>query len=92
MINGKDNKIYSKSRIIKGKKQTLVTIPNKDWGYFEVDDRVMIMNTKQKFITSNVREVSNGKQRVISIHINESNIFNNKEIVKIFNLTRDHND
>lgn len=84
MIKGDDG-YFSKSLIIGNDNQLTATITSKDWKYFNIGDRVTIVDLKTgESIKRKVKSIGNGKQRNITIPKEDWDLFKKGDKVCIY--------
>ena len=85
MIKDRKGLYFSKSKVTGSKNnQFAVTVPKKDWKFFELGSWAKLVSVSGKAINRKVTAISLGTQRIIPIKYDEHDIFSKGDVVKIY--------
>lgn len=86
MIKDKEGYWFTKNNIIGNDIQLTITIPKPDWKCFDVDSRAVLVSKDGVIITKKVKSIGGGKQRILVIPKEDSDIFSKGDLVQIYPL------
>ena len=83
MIKNSEGLYFASARLT-GDRQLIATIRNTDWRHFPVGSRVKAVSNEGMEIMRKVIAMGNGRQRVITIPKQDTDIFEKGETVRIY--------
>lgn len=85
MIKDRKGLYFSKSKVYGSlTNQFNVTIPVKDWKFFEVGSWATLVSISGRMINRKITSIGAGKQRIVPVKADEHDIFSKGDLIKIY--------